>query len=242
MAAGPVASAPLCSVAGLLMLACNRKETLHEALPGLPAPRPRPLGAGRGRRADINPGRGLAPLTHAAGVAFFDTALGVCGVAWNSRGIAALQLPEARAAATRRRLRARFPEAHETAPPASVRQAIDAIVALLSGGKPDLSLIVLDMEGVADFDRRVYEIARSVPPGMTTTYGAIAGTLGEPGAARAVGQALGRNPFPIVVPCHRVLATGGQLGGFSAADGVTTKLRILAIEGADAARQRNLFD
>jgi methylated-DNA-[protein]-cysteine S-methyltransferase len=181
-------------------------------------------------------------MTHVAGVAFFATGLGVCGVAWNRRGISGLQLPEARAAATRRRLRARFPESHEAVPPESVQQAIDKVVALLGGSKPDLSSVALDLEGVPDFDRRVYEIARRVPPGATTTYGAIAGTLGEPGSARAVGQALGRNPFPIVVPCHRVLATGGRLGGFSAGGGVSTKLKMLAIEGADVARQRGLFD
>lgn len=180
-------------------------------------------------------------MTHVAGVAFFATALGVCGVAWNRRGISGMQLPEARAAATRKRLRARFPQSHEAVPPESVQQAIDKVVALLSGSKPDLSSVALDLEGVPDFDRRVYEIARRVPPGATTTYGAIAGTLGEPGSARAVGQALGRNPFPIVVPCHRVLAAGGRLGGFSAGGGVSTKLKMLAIEGADVARQRGLF-
>jgi methylated-DNA-[protein]-cysteine S-methyltransferase len=180
-------------------------------------------------------------MTHVAGVAFFATALGVCGVAWNRRGISGMQLPEARAAATRKRLRARFPQSHEAVPPESVQQAIDKVVALLSGSKPDLSSVALDLEGVPDFDRRVYEIARRVPPGATTTYGAVAGTLGEPGSARAVGQALGRNPFPIVVPCHRVLAAGGRLGGFSAGGGVSTKLKMLAIEGADVARQRGLF-
>jgi len=181
-------------------------------------------------------------MTHATGVAFFETALGLCGVAWNSHGIAGLQLPEAHPAGTRRRLRARHPEAQEMERPAAVQQACDAVVALLQGGKADLSRITLDLAGLPAFDRRVYEVVRAVPPGVTTTYGAIAGVLGEPGAARAVGRALGRNPFPIVVPCHRVLATGGRLGGFSARGGVATKLRILAIEGAEAARQRSLFD
>jgi methylated-DNA-[protein]-cysteine S-methyltransferase len=181
-------------------------------------------------------------LTHAAGVAFFETALGVCGVAWNSCGLCGLQLPEARAATTRKRLRVRFPDARETAPPTAVQRAIDAVTALLAGGIADLAFVTLDLEDVPGFDRRVYEVARSVPPGQTTTYGAIAARLGEPGAARAVGQALGRNPFPIVVPCHRVLASGGQPGGFSAAGGVATKLKLLAIEGAEIARQRNLFE
>ena len=112
----------------------------------------------------------------------------------------------------------------------------------MRGDKPDLGFIALDLEDTPAFERRAYQAARAVPPGQTTTYGAIAATLGEPGAARAVGQAMGRNPFPIVVPCHRVLAISGGLGGFSAGGGVATKLRMLAIEGADAARQGDLFN
>lgn len=119
---------------------------------------------------------------------------------------------------------------------------MNAIDALLGGRPTDLKHIALDMDGITEFDRRVYDIARDIACGTTSSYGAIAARLGDPGAARAVGQALGRNPFPLIVPCHRVLSSDGGPGGFSAAGGATTKLRILAIEGAEAARQRGLFD
>lgn len=123
-----------------------------------------------------------------------------------------------------------------------MQQAIDAVIELLDGARTDLSFVALDCEGLGAFERRAYEAARSIPPGSTTTYGAIAAALGEPGAARAVGQAMGHNPFPVIVPCHRVLATDGSLGGFSAGGGTRTKLRLLAIEGAEAAKQVDLFD
>jgi methylated-DNA-[protein]-cysteine S-methyltransferase len=168
------------------------------------------------------------------GYALFDTALGSCGIAWAPRGIVAVQLPERDEQALRVRIRRTVPAGHESPPPADVRRAIDAIVALLDGEQRDLSGIALDMERVPEFNRRVYAVARTVPPGETITYGEIAERIGERGAAQAVGQALGRNPFPIVVPCHRVLAAGGGLGGFSARGGVATKRRMLAIEGAGA--------
>ena len=170
--------------------------------------------------------------------ALFETPIGACGIAWSPHGVAGVQLPEESSRATRRRLVARFPGAAEGAPPEDVARWISAIVALLRGEPRDLRSIELDMERVPPFHRRVYEAARDVPPGSTVSYGEIAARLGEPGAARAVGQALGRNPFAIVVPCHRVLAAGGRPGGFSAAGGVATKRRLLAIEGAE----RTLFD
>jgi methylated-DNA-[protein]-cysteine S-methyltransferase len=167
----------------------------------------------------------------AHGFTLFDTPIGRCGVAWGKRGLVGLHLPEAREAATHDRLRARFPEARETSPPAEVRRALDRITALLHGEPSDLSKIPLDMEGLPPFHRRVYKAARAIPPGSTRSYGEIAERIGASGAARAVGQALGRNPFAIVVPCHRVLAAGGRVGGFSADGGITTKLRLLALEG-----------
>ena len=130
------------------------------------------------------------------------------------------------------RLAKRRGGAREAMPPPDVQQAIAAMVSLLAGEPADLSFVALDMEGVPDFHRRVYEVARTIPPGATLSYGEIAARLGDPGSARAVGQALGRNPFPIVVPCHRVLAAGGRTGGFSARGGTKTKLTLLAIEGA----------
>jgi methylated-DNA-[protein]-cysteine S-methyltransferase len=170
----------------------------------------------------------------ANGFTLFDTAIGRCGIAWGGRGVVGVQLPEAREAETRARLLRRFPDAREAPPPVDVRRALDGIVALLRGEVSDLSTVALDMERLPAFHRRVYEIARTIPPGETLSYGELAARLGAPGAARAVGQALGRNPFAIVVPCHRVLAAGGKVGGFSANGGITTKLRLLSIEAAAA--------
>lgn len=150
----------------------------------------------------------------------FETPIGRCGIWCGVRGITRVHLPEVAA------------EDHGVEPPPDVRYAIERITALLRGEPIDLSDIPLDMDGVPEFHRRVYALTQQIPPGETKTYGDIAGELGEPGAARAVGQALGRNPFPIVVPCHRVLAAGGKSGGFSAPGGVTTKRRLLEIEGA----------
>jgi len=166
------------------------------------------------------------------GCALFDTAIGTCGVARSEAGVVGIQLPEPRESATRTRLLRRHQGAAEATPPPGVRRAIEDMTRLLGGERLNLSEVVLDMDGVPEFHRRVYEVARSIPPGATLSYGQIARRLGDPSSARAVGQALGENPFPIVVPCHRVLAAGGRMGGFSAPGGVTTKVRMLAIEGA----------
>jgi methylated-DNA-[protein]-cysteine S-methyltransferase len=166
----------------------------------------------------------------ATGFTFFDAPIGRCAVAWGERGITAVQLPEARPAETRARLLRRVPDALEAPAPPQVKRALEAIRALMRGEASDFSSVALDMDGVPPFRRRVYETARTIPPGETRSYGEIASLLGAPGSARAVGQALGRNPFPIIVPCHRVLAAGGKLGGFSANGGVGTKLRMLALE------------
>ena len=176
------------------------------------------------------------------GFALFDTDIGRCGIAWGARGIIGVQLPEASEARTRARLVRRYPHAREAPPPAQVRRVIDGIVSLLGGQASDLSGAALDMDGVPEFDRSVYEVARGIAPGATLSYGEIAARLGERGLARDVGQALGRNPFPIIVPCHRVLAAGGKAGGFSANGGVTTKLRLLTIERARTSDAPTLFD
>lgn len=168
--------------------------------------------------------------------AIFPTPIGPCAIAWTPAGIAGVLLPEADQDATRRRLRARFPGAADAAPPAPIAHAIDSITALLQGLTRDLTEVPLDWTGVPDFPRRVYEVARTIPPGSTRTYGDVAARVGAPGAAQAVGQALGANPFPLVVPCHRVLAASGDLGGFSAPGGAATKRRLLEIEGAIAKR------
>ncbi len=162
----------------------------------------------------------------------FETPIGPCGIAWGEAGIRGLQLPESNAQQTLERMRQRFPAAQQTPPAAPVRAAIDGVLAMLSGQPHDFSALVLDMRGVPEFHQRVYALALQIAPGQTLTYGELAARLGEPGAARAVGQALGRNPFAPVVPCHRVLAAGDKPGGFSAAGGIRTKLRLLIIEGA----------
>ena len=177
-----------------------------------------------------------------AGFALFDSAIGRCGIVWSERGVAAVQLPEVRDAATRARIQKRFPAAREVDPPRAVQAAIDGIEALLRGEQSALEAIELDLTHIAPFHRRVYQAARAIPPGETLTYGAIAARLGAPDKARAVGQALGRNPFAILVPCHRVLAANGKLGGFSANGGAATKLRLLSLEGAHAAAPPALFE
>lgn len=167
--------------------------------------------------------------------ALFDTPIGHCGIAWSERGVTGVQLPEQDETATRARMGRRFPKCSEGIAPSQVQEAIGSVVALLSGAPTapvDLSNVVLDMEGVPPFHQRVYALARRLLPGDTVTYGEMARQLSDPGAARAVGQALGSNPFAPVVPCHRVLAADGRAGGFSANGGVTTKLRLLLIERA----------
>ena len=178
----------------------------------------------------------------AHGFALFDTTIGRCGIAWGARGISGVQLPEASEAKTRARLTQRYARAREAAPPADVQRAIEAIAALLDGEPKDLSAVTLDMNGIAEFERRVYEAARAIPAGATLSYGELAARLGERALAREVGQALGRNPFPIVVPCHRVLAAGAKAGGFSANGGVATKLALLTIERARTSDAPTLFD
>jgi methylated-DNA-[protein]-cysteine S-methyltransferase len=166
------------------------------------------------------------------GFALFETAIGHCGIAWSARGIAGLNLPEGNEHRTRARLIERFPGASEQAPPPEIQAAIDSIVQLLAGEPRDLAGLPIDETGVAEFNARVYAIARRIPPGSTLSYGDIARQLGDVALSRAVGQALGQNPFPIVVPCHRVLGADGSLGGFSAQGGVETKRRLLTLERA----------
>ena len=172
----------------------------------------------------------------------FDTPIGICGIEWGSRGINGVQLPMGSEEKTRTRIRQRHGEAAESAPTAEVQAAINGIVELLSGKPNDLTNVMLDLDGVPEFNRSVYDIARTIPPGKTLTYGDIAKRLGGLELSRDVGQALGRNPCPIVVPCHRVLAAGGKPGGFSANGGVATKLKMLAIEGAVVNHTPNLFE
>lgn len=177
-----------------------------------------------------------------AGWCFFDTALGRCAIAWSDAGISCVQLPEQSEARAQARLQRRCPEAVQAEPPPPLAHAISRIQALLEGRRDDLADLPLDMRGVPPFHQKVYALARAIPPGRTLTYGEVAQALGDPGAARAVGQALGHNPFAPVVPCHRVLAAGARSGGFSAEGGVATKLRMLQIEGARFGAAPGLFD
>ena len=172
----------------------------------------------------------------------FDTPLGRCGIAWNARGIAGLQLPEASESATKAKLLERHADAEPGSPPQAVQRAIDGINALLRGEASDLASAPLDMSGVPPFHRRVYEAVRAIPPGASLSYGEVAAKAEAPGAARAVGQAMRRNPFSILVPCHRVFAAGGKIGGYSAHGGLATKLRLLSLEAAAAEGAAALFE
>ena len=191
-------------------------------------------GGCRGRAAYLSHMTGLkSDVITGLGFALFDTSIGCCGIVWNGRGIAGVQLPETDRDAVRGRLLRRFPGACEAVPPADVQRVIDDIVALLNGEPKDLGYAKIDTAALSDFQRRVYDVARTIAPGATLSYGEIAERLGDRRFAREVGEALGQNPFPIVIPCHRVLAAGGKMGGFSARGDVRTKLRLLSIERAE---------
>ncbi|WP_271009546.1 methylated-DNA--[protein]-cysteine S-methyltransferase [Paucibacter sp. B51] len=164
----------------------------------------------------------------------FDTALGRCGIAWNEHGVCGSQLPEATPSLSRDRLRQRFPAGRETDQlPPPIAAAVRAVQRLLSGQLNDdqeLLAIVLDDSALPEFQRQVLAQTRLIPLGQTLSYGELAAQLGQPGAARAVGQAEGHNPFAPIVPCHRVLASGSAAGGFSAHGGLHTKLALLRLE------------
>src|SRR6202046_4579353 len=162
----------------------------------------------------------------------FETAIGHCGIVWSERGVVAVRFPERGDNAVHDRIIRRFPAAAVAAPPETIRRVIDDIVALLSGEPRDLSHVAIDLGDAPDFNRRVYDVARAIPPGKTLSYGEVAERLGDRNLARDVAQALGQNPVPIIVPCHRVMAAGGKTGGFSAPGGVRTKLWLLSIERA----------
>lgn len=179
---------------------------------------------------------------NAQGFTLFDTSLGRCAIAWGERGIVAVHLPEARDDKAFAHIQRRCPDAVEMPPPDEVKSVMADIVALFEGEKRDLLSARLDMMGVPEFHQRVYDIARHILPGETLTYGEVAERLGDKNASRAVGVALGKNPFPIIVPCHRVLAADGKTGGFSARGGVETKMKMLTIEGAKTSKAPTLFD
>jgi methylated-DNA-[protein]-cysteine S-methyltransferase len=161
----------------------------------------------------------------------FGTRLGACGIAWSERGVTRLQLPERNPSATERRLRGRLADSGEGKPPSAMRQTIAMLERYFAGERVDFASVALDLSGVGPFHRKIYDATRSLGWGETASYGDLARQAGSPGAARAVGQAMGHNPVPIIIPCHRVLAAGHKIGGFSAYGGAVTKERLLALEG-----------
>ena len=168
------------------------------------------------------------------GYTIFDSTIGRCGIAWGASGIVAVQLPEAREIDTRRRMLRQYPDARELRPSRNAEIAIEGIAALLRCQPSDFSDVTLDMRGMPPFNRRVCEVARTIPRGETVTLAEFARQLGAGGATHAVGQAIGRNPFAILVPCHRVLAADGSLRGYTGGGGIRTKQQLLMLEGFSA--------
>lgn len=171
----------------------------------------------------------------------FETAIGRCGIAWSLDRIVGVEVGNGDDAETRYRVQQRFPVALQDDVPPFIAEAISKIQALLNGQAIDFDGLPLDFTDLPDLNRRVYEIILRLRPGQTTTYGTIARELGDVSMSQAVGYALGKNPFPIIVPCHRVLGANGKVGGFSASGGTATKIRMLNIEQACLSNTTDLF-
>lgn len=174
-----------------------------------------------------------------AAYCLFETPLGACGIAWRETGdsgsqavVTAVQLPEATPQSTESRIARKTGSNQRSAPPPEIASVIEKIRKHLQGDVQDFRNVAVDLAGTTPFFREVYERTREIPPGQMRTYGEVAKAAGQPGAAQEVGQAMARNPVPIIVPCHRVSAAGGKLGGFSAPGGPATKAKLLALEGA----------
>ena len=185
---------------------------------------------------------GVSGVMSGRGYTVFDTAIGRCGIAWGDSGVLGVQLPEAREIEPRRRLLRLYSEARELRPPLNVEFAIEGIVALLRGQPSDLSDVTLDMSGIHAFNARVYAFTRTIPRGETRTYGEVASSLKASGAAHSVAQAISKNPFMIIVPCHRVLEAGSYADKISPNGGAISKRRLLSIEGAGSPSSKTLFD
>lgn len=179
---------------------------------------------------------------NSTGFIIFPTSIGPCGIAWREDLIIGVQVAEDDAALTRARILERFPDAEPLIAPDFVTHAVQQVGALLKGEKIDFSQTPLALDRLPALNRQVYEIILKVPPGETTTYGAIARIIGDVHLSQAIGYALGKNPFPIIVPCHRVLGANGKVGGFSANGGTATKMRLLNIERARTSDMPNLFE
>lgn len=172
--------------------------------------------------------------THASGYCLFDTAIGACGIGWNARGITQLQIADKDRATTEAHIRKRS-GAEPATPPQHIAEAIALVQRYLDGERIDFSNVAVDIESTGDFRRKLYEALRTIAWGKTTTYGALGRMIGgEATNAREIGQAMGKNPVPIIIPCHRVLAAGNRIGGFSAPGGISTKEKLLALEGVFA--------
>ena len=169
----------------------------------------------------------------------FDTAIGECGVAWNARGLTGVQLPEKDRGQTELRLAVKCRSTHADDVPPWIQSVISDIQRYLAGQPVDFSAITVDLDGIDDYRRKLYAALREISFGHTTTYGELAKQLGSTDweGARDVGEAMERNPVPIVIPCHRVLAAGGKLGGFSAYGGTTTKQKLLTLEGVSLGKE-----
>ena len=176
------------------------------------------------------------------GYTVFDTGIGRCGIAWSDYGVVGVQLPEAREIETRGRLLRQYPETRELPPPPNAEMAIEGIVTLLRGQASDLSGVTLDMSGIHAFNARVYSFVRTIPRGDTLTYGEVAAKLRASGAAHSVAQAISKNPFMLIVPCHRVLEAGSYTDKISPNGGVISKRRLLSLEGGHTIMSKTLFD
>jgi O-6-methylguanine DNA methyltransferase len=174
-----------------------------------------------------------------ASYCLFETSLGACGIAWREPASSAsrsavvlVQLPEATPQRTESRIAQKCGSREPSVPPQEIAEIIDRIRRHLQGEVQDFQDVTVELDGITPFARQVYEAAREIPPGQTRTYGEVAKVVGQPTAAQEVGQALSKNPVPIIIPCHRVAAAGGKPGGFSAHGGRATKSKLLALEGA----------
>lgn len=211
---------------GIRDLAVRRSSSISTATGSRPT-----VAAGRAgfavERADMS---GRNTQAHAWHWVLFDTAIGTCGLAWSNAGIRRLQLPERDRNATERRLIAGSGATRTERVPDAIAGAISLLKQHFEGDPADLGDVALDLDRTSPFHRSIYAAARTIGWGRTASYGDLARQVGSPGAARAVGQAMARNPVPIIIPCHRVLGSSGKLGGFSAYGGVVTKERLLALE------------
>jgi len=173
-------------------------------------------------------------MTSASGYCLFDTAIGACGISWNARGITQVQIADKDRATTEAHIRKRS-GAEPATPPQQVSDVIALVQRYLGGERVDFSNVTVDIDNVGEFRRKLYEALRTISYGKTTTYGGLGKMIGgEATDAREIGQAMGRNPVPIIIPCHRVLAAGNRIGGFSAPGGISTKEKLLALEGVFA--------